>query len=343
MMCPWEWVKKLVKRSFAFCWILSAGMLFLTGCDSKPDPINTARKYSLRESATYRDVLGSAIFMADTVLGDTVPYRLQPTWPPAVSDTRILFGAVGKGRVRMDRNEANFSCTFTNASPIPVYIIADSRLGAQENMFVPEGEKCVFVNATSLKTIFKEFGLSSEYFRGHYSSSYQKSGVLASMLLHEVGHICHGDSGSYTEPQTIKSVDLSTGGLPSAPSSALNREVLADKFATDQIRQALDANDWQPGLMSFSRSRIANHLFNAIQGAANTFDYYHDPWGAFSHKTHPDLYRVHGYSHLNLNLRLLIMQYQLEQDPKQHTYLEKHLQQLVGLVPMKERQLRDVH
>jgi hypothetical protein len=153
-------------------------------------------------------------------------------------------------------------------------------------------------------------------------SEYERASVYAMALLHEMGHLRDGDSGSYTEPASITSADVTTGFDHST-----NKEINADRFAVQQLRQALDADDWRSSPTGYpGRSNIANHVLNVLNVAVNTYDYRVDPWGALNGRRDLSSFSMRGYSHLNLQLRLLIMVYQLVPDPAKRAQLSQLLQ-----------------
>lgn len=306
--------------------LLIAGVLLVPigGCDSAPKPVefyNHAQKYGLSETTRFGEVMERAIILANVVLGKDEPIRLQPTWKPCGLYPHLEFIRSDRPGFRVLLDDRKDLCVYENARSVPVYLIDDDQLGKSENTFVPDGECCIFVNIRCLDRIFTYFGVSGQTQMSQYSE-YERASVLATMLLHEVGHIHFGDSGSYTTPASLTSVDLS-----SKASQPINPEVRADRYAVEQIHKALLSDDLRPFLnLGSGRWSVASRLLFVINIAVNTYDYHNDPWGYLNNQPRLNLFASKGYSHLDINLRLLLMLYQLE--PSSIT--KAKLKQLLG-------------
>src|SRR5581483_9041532 len=98
------------------------------------------------------------------------------------------------------------------------------------------------------------------------------------------------------------------------PSSTIaNKEVRADRFASEIISDAWNADEMKGRFSgAMGRSNIASNLYRVVAIASNTNDLVEDPTGAFDKVEKLGLFRAPGYSHLNLYLRLLVILYQLE-------------------------------
>lgn len=139
-------------------------------------------------------------------------------------------------------------------------------------------------------------------------NSFDKSLVLAMVLLHELGHLHFGDVGSYGP---VARLDLEEIASPST--AILNPEVRADRFASEIIDAAWQSQEMKGPLDTpYGRAFIASNIFRAIATGFNSFDLRRDPQGLLNNKPNASLFRATGNSHLNLYLRLLVMLQQLE-------------------------------
>jgi hypothetical protein len=292
------------------CRFLVGGVLLLMPACTTDDPPDIPSRYGLHQATLYREVVERAIVLADEVLPPDMPLRLRPTWPQAGYFPLLYF-------VR-DRHRPAFAVQpvkdrgfdnglrFKNAQIIYVYIVDDASLGRVENIFVPDKERCIFVSAKSLDRLFESFFITGPRALQQLSS-FEKSLVVALILLHELGHLHFNDGGSYGPPARLNLDEMSRPSRDIA-----NREVRADRFATEILEQAWDSHKMKgsiPGL--FGRAVIANHIYRVIATGSNTYDFRVDPQGLLDKIVKRHAFNASGYSHLNLYLRLLVMLYQL--------------------------------
>lgn len=82
------------------------------------------------------------------------------------------------------------------ADAIPVLLIDGQSLGNVEVAFVPDGIRCIFVNAHTLDDLSQRlFLVGRDAVEQH--GDFDKSVALSLVLLHELGHIRFGDRSSY--------------------------------------------------------------------------------------------------------------------------------------------------
>jgi hypothetical protein len=324
-----------MKAAAAVLYLLAA--FAASSCASSPSgdttPVartddNLARKYGLHESSEYHELIERAVLMANVVLADDEPIRLKMTWEPVGYYQRFEFhdnpAAPGFRQVFKPNDDL---CVYENARAVPVYLIDDDRLGEHENSFVPDGESCVFINARAVEGILDQFYLSEKTQVQHYSS-YERASVFTAMLLHEVGHLHYGDSGSYAGADSFTSADFRspTESVLNLPSEKIpDKEMRADRFAVEQIQKAWKGDETPFLSLGQGRAGVANHLAFVINVSVNSFDYANDPWGYLNHRPQLNLLTGRGYTHLNLNLRLLIMLQQLEPTDAGYDALKKLL------------------
>lgn len=289
-------------------WPIAA--LLQAPCPAESAPDLPAR-YGIQQSTVYRDVVEQAIIHVNAMVPADMELRLRLTWPASGYFPRLYF--------ETDRTAPGFTFAlvtdqifdngwrFRNAKEIPVYIVDGARLGRVENVFVPEGERCIFVTGRSLDRMFESMFLIGENALQHHTA-YDKSLALALILLHELGHIKFGDGGSYGPPARL---DLDELNRPSHMIE--NRELRADRFAFELVEQAWDSGEKTHPLGNlYARSRIAGQIYRVIATGSNSHDFRVDPRGLLDKIEKLEVFKASGYSHLNLYLRLLVMLHQLE-------------------------------
>lgn len=291
----------------------------LAGCNSAPQ-WNAARQFGVSETALGRDEVEQAILLANLVLPPDEQLRLQPTWelggffPPQEFNADRWHGGF---RITItDDHGFHHKVVFTNSETLPVYLIDGESLGNVEVAFVPDGCRCVFVNAHSIDNLSKRlFLVGPDAFEQH--NSFDKSLALALVLLHEMGHIRFGDTGSYAYSARL---DLSEINKPSQAIS--NPEVRADAFASEVVRLAWASGEIQSALPGpYGRAEIASNIFRVIETGFNSYDYLNDPQGIMHGKIRYSVFQQKSYSHLNLYLRLLIFLQQSEPTEERLHYL----------------------
>jgi hypothetical protein len=265
----------------------------------------------MQEAIIGREVVEQAVLFANAILPADIAMRFRFTWPPSGFFPGFSFevdrGGAGFGATLITDQGFDNGWRFRNADEIPVYIVRDGGLGRVESIFVPEGERCVFVVGSSLDRMFTSMFLGGDAaFQQH--NSYDKALALALMLLHELGHIKFGDRGSYGPPAAL---DLDALNHPSQ--SIANKEIRADRFAFELVEHAWDSGEkTHPFGNQYSRSRIAGQIYRVIATGSSSHDFRTDPRGLLDKIKKLEVFAAPGYSHLNLYLRLLVMLYQLE-------------------------------
>ena len=206
---------------------------------------------------------------------------------------------------------------FINADAVSVYLIDGASLGNIEVAFVPEGCRCIFVNARSIDELSRRLYLIGEG-AAEQHNSFDKALALSLVLLHEVGHVRFRDRSSYA---SVARLNLDELNRPSAMIS--NPEVRADAFASEIVRIGWASAEIQGPLgPPYGRSSIASNIFRVMETGFNGFDLKNDPQGIFNHKQNCQVFVQKGYSHLNLYVRLLVFLDQSEPTTERHEYLE---------------------
>jgi hypothetical protein len=284
--------------------------LLSSGCEANVVPDIPAR-FGLIQSTSQRDIVEHAIILVNAMLPSEMDLRLRPTWKQSGYYPLLTFESdrsksIFSVEIVTDRDFDN-GWLYRNSRVVPVYIIDQAMLGRVENVFVPEGERCIFVNAQNLDRLFAGFYVAgSEALQQH--GSFDKSLVVALVLLHELGHIWFGDNGSYGPPAHLELDELMK---PSG--SIANKEIRADRFASELLIKAWDSKEMRGPLPGpYGRATIASNIFRIVATGSNTHDLKVDPMGWLDKVRKLEVFRATGYSHLNIYLRFLVILQQLE-------------------------------
>lgn len=294
--------------------------LLLSGCNRGAEQRIPGR-FGLSETVLGRRAAEQAVLLANLVLPPEQRLRLNITWPAV--------GYFPSQTFKIDTHQNGFHVAlvtdsgfdngviFTNADAIPVFLIDGQSLGNVEVAFVPNGIRCIFVNAHSLDNLSQRLFLTGRDAVEQHGD-FDKSVALSLVFLHELGHIHFGDRSSYASNGQL---DIAEINKPSGEIS--NPEVRADAFASEVIRQAWASGEMRsPLLGQYARAAIASNIFRVMANGFNSFDLRHDPQGILDGKSKLELFRQDGYSHLNLYLRLLIFLEQSEPTEERRRYLE---------------------
>ena len=275
-----------------------------------------------------RDIVELGIVFANLVLGAETTFRFQPTWSKACwYAPRIKFSSDASGRRHIElRPPPDLQIEFFNFEAIPVYLSDDDLLADEDVSFVPDQRRCVVININAVPKVLRWFGLQGR-FAPPQVPSYEKARPFAVIVMHEAGHLAHGDSGSYA------------GGANNLPLAAMQqddpqiaKEIAADQFVIDELDNQLDRHE-AVGEDFWDRTRIAASLHRVIEGARNTNDLEVN-WPRLSSKLPWELQpkedlsalSSRSYSHINLFLRFEVMAYQL--DPT--VYFHDRLKRVLG-------------
>ncbi len=168
---------------------------------------------------------------------------------------------------------------------VPIYLVGLSNLTWSDMLFVPEEDEAIVIGRPQLDAFFAKYLKNPE----------DRPRLLALFLLHELGHIHHGDGGSYAAPG---STGLNTDGTEQK-----HKEEAADKFAVDQVRDGLQADQPVP---RFTASISVGNALGMFSFNVNTSALVQD-FGGRSRNRFWDM----GYTHPNFERRLLAMQHAL--------------------------------
>ena len=242
-------------------------LAWFSGCGNDGDArIDHAARFGLRHSALGRPVIEAAVRHANLILDHDSGVRFCASWV-------LAEGAHEAGN-------------------IPVYLIASDDLPGSSNCFIPNGERCVFVNAAwaaRAGDLLWSNGLST--------LPVEPVHIWSLLLLHEAGHLAHGHGGAYES----SSIDLNR-----VLTASKERELDADRFAASQIRSASQVG--QP----LERFLAGHELLHTVASVTwnETRNRLIEHFGA-SAVGNPRVFWDAGYSHPNLRLRMLFLSHQL--------------------------------
>lgn len=247
----------------------------LAGCDERPDRRTPPERYGLAETALGRSVAESAIAIANSVAAKRLGWGLRGSWQPSSSG--------------MDENAV-------------VYLIDAASLASAYSVMVPSACRCVFIQPAA-------FG---KWMDEHTRAMPQMLDVgealtLGFMLLHEMGHLAHGDPGEFE-------AERNGTALNTDKTEQKERESKADSFAVEQVRASIDDkkafDGWMNALnVSMALSQLSWNM-SAMRLLGN--------FGATSLCAR-SAFADSGYSHPNFELRLLVANQLLRSD---HSYDE---------------------
>lgn len=179
---------------------------------------------------------------------------------------------------------------------VPVYwVVTSGPLSDSDILLVPDNERCILANRNGFRK-FIEFLKSAPL--SSFGDDLPQENILAMMLLHELGHIVNNHGGSYSEdePWTIQDVER----LNVDDNESKSNELEADQYVADSVRttmhDATNAGSMDAMSMSLMIIKLAFQLRQAQ--------------GSYLHWINARSVRWdNGYSHPNLMLRLLTLQY----------------------------------
>lgn len=263
-------------------------------------------KYGYSESVVARPLVESVIENCNQLISPDLAIRLDAGWKtqgakssltlpadstpgPSEPSSTTAEGTTEANQTHWARTFDPSLTSFLNPTPPPtklrisVYLIRGNQLSDKEVSFVPNQDRCVFVNAPGVKYL-------SELFHSSNSAlSDEAELALTLIVLHEVGHIINGDAGSFVEGEFP-----SWGEITGSLGDAKNRELKADFFAVEQINKARQR--------SFPVTLLPLGLRVAAFVGSSSFS-----TGMARASTDLSMYRDRGSTHPNFYLRLLVM------------------------------------
>lgn len=247
---------------------LVALALLIAGRKDDLNKQNPVQRLGLIETALGRPIADQAINSANAVLGARTRAKLRGSWQSAQENDII------------------------------VYLIGSTAVPSVYSVMVPNACRCVFVQPTAFDHWMKDHTEALPQMKAVESGT-----VLAFMLLHEVGHIVHGDPGQFED--TGESVAPNTD-----ITEQKKRESKADSFAVEQLVAALDDRKAIEGWLAAMRIELALSDLSWNMATLRFLNHF----GATSLCSRA-VFSDAGYTHPNFELRLLTANDMLIQTP----------------------------
>jgi hypothetical protein len=241
------------------CSFLGTTLVWLGLC-APPHPGNfEARRFGYSETTSGRGLVAEAITRVNLISGARDDLGIVPGWDKSV---------------------------WTGAS-IPVHLIGNAA-SASEMIFVPRGCRCIVIAVQTMQAWLASASGTQGDMR------VEGVDALTFMMLHELGHIAHGNQASAFAPLPAQASD--TNQVSTAQKC---REFGADAWAADQVRRA-----FTPGNSGFFASMNVQFALSAI-GWNLARRRLIDNFGATVLRD-PRVLFDQGYSHPNFELRILV-------------------------------------
>jgi hypothetical protein len=205
---------------------------------------------------------------------------------------RSLAGeAIGKANSIVDSREhvplaAGWDKAAWMPESVPVHLIGASA----EMIFVPRGCRCVVVSVPAIQA-----WLAGASDAAKNDMAVDGASVLTFMLLHELGHIAHGDQAdSAFAPYPARAADTNL-----VPTAEKTREFAADAWAAEHLKEA-----FMPGHRGFFASMSVQMALTSVSWNLARRRLI-DNFGATVLRDPRVLFDA-GYSHPNFELRILV-------------------------------------
>jgi hypothetical protein len=250
-----------MKRWFSLTAVV---LLAASGCRNTVEhpSVPGIEAYGLVESPVDHPRLPTSINMAETILGTGASVKLVAGWKPAQNSDIRVFAVAPEGFSDRELMSSYAECR-----------CVDAKVGG----VVPWLEKSMGNGNTLLDV--------------------DVANLVAYMLLHETGHIVHGDS--LDNRKDSSGISSKRSSLNLEPTAEKDREIAADRFAADAIRtattekgtdRAIAASKVALTLSEFSFNFVEHRLLDNFGGT----------------EVHaPGLFWDPGLSHPNLEWRIL--------------------------------------
>jgi len=191
--------------------------LLMAGCKDEQNERNPVERLGLLETALGRTQAVTAIKFANAVLGKRIGIPLRGSWQQNVKNKDII-----------------------------VYLIDSTAVPSVYVVMVPNACRCVFIQPVAFDRWMKDHTEALP----QQMKTVDPATVLAFMLLHEVGHIVHGDPGQF-EPAS------GSDAPNTVHTEQKKRESKADLFAVEQVEAALGDQKAIDGWLAAMRMELA--------------------------------------------------------------------------------------
>lgn len=257
-------MKTLIARAALALSLLLAGCGLGNSTSTETSPATTLGRFGLVDSPKDHPLLAAAIANTTNILGDQAKLRLTPGW------VRV------KGEV------------------LQVFAVTRDGFGKEEIMATHEECICVIAQADALSD-----WLLSHQGNGEALLGLDSRNLLTYMLLHEVGHVVHGD---------VRRHDPNTAATSAQSGHSTSDERAADEFAASTIERAIEQKGTDRGLTAAKISATLGQLSWNLSAHRLLDDF----GGTGLNK--PSLFRD-GLSHPNIEWRILSVNAAITKSP----------------------------
>ncbi|MBY5416419.1 hypothetical protein [Rhizobium leguminosarum] len=256
------------------------------GCSQQDHPAKSlVEQFGYVETVQGRELVEQAARKASSVLGSRKPLVLAGAWQDGAASAA--------------------------ANRITISLIAPEQVPKRLFVFVPSsGCACIFIQPQALTAWLDRYvtALPDQMLSIDYADA------LAFMLLHEVGHVEHGDAGLF-EAVTVAPAHFDN-------SDETKKEEEADRFAVDAIVAAAEPTGKDvSGFLAATSIQMALSKLSWNLSAIRLLDNF----GA-TELALPSVFGDLSYSHPNLELRILTVNYLLHANETSRQLLDQFLE-----------------
>jgi hypothetical protein len=247
-------------RLFLFASLLSIFVVSSAAIAYAASPVDSI---GFQETNSDRALIEKSLSLTNDILGQRSKFRLAASWQPAPEN--------------VDR-----------ADLVTVFAVAPSGTDDDFSVMVPFDCGCIFLQPEIFLASIKRYSDASPQML-----KFDPHDALAFMLLHEVGHIDHGDPGKYQSRKGTPAYNFDSTDQKEAETSA-------DKFGADMLAAA--AED-KAGFKGWIASMNIQMALTNISWNLSTIRHL-DNFGA-SVLCSKFVFADDGYTHPNYELRVL--------------------------------------
>lgn len=268
-------------------WLL---FLFVVGCNRNSVPDDPVGRMGLTETTLGRSLIEKATDFANSWMEPDSGICFAPAWrAPRPQESKDI---------------------------VRIYAISELHAPATYMVAVPTRCRCVFVQPR----VYENW-VQNHLSQGGQTLEVSEERLLGFMLLHEAGHIAHGDPGEFD--------GSGAGVLNTGTTGEKQHEQNADAFAVEQLKRAMmrtkDSGAWLSA--QFASADLSNLAFGMQQVREQRF------FGAESLGTPEAFYDV-GYTHPNFELRLLTVNDLISNTEASHQLLQNFLAKRIPTSPV---------
>lgn len=245
------------------------------------DAVDPVKTMGFEETSRDRSLVERSAASTNDILGQRSRFRLIGSWQPTP--------------LKIDQSNI-----------VRIYLVGSSPKGDDFNIMVPFDCNCIFVQPKIFDVRLSRYSNASRQML-----KVDEQYALAFMLLHEVGHIEHGDPGKYEDKQKPHSYNFDQTDQKEVESAA-------DKFAAETLVAAANDKVNFTGWISSMNTQMA---ITNISWNLSVIRHL-DNFGA-STLCSKTIFADDGYSHPNFELRVLTSNDLIVQTSTSHELLKR--------------------